>query len=76
MCDQTILVQSPEDLKIDRISKRDGASPEEIKARMSKQMPDSEKLKSTDFVLINDEKHPLIPQILELHQKFLKGGKS
>jgi dephospho-CoA kinase len=34
-------------------------------------MPEEEKLKRADFILINDEKQLLIPQVLELHSRFL-----
>jgi len=76
MCNYTILVCAPEELKIKRISKRDGSNRTEILARMAKQMTDSEKIKLADFLLINDEQQLLIPQILELHRQFIKGGEN
>ncbi len=30
-----------------------------------------EKLSMCDFIIINDETKPLIPQVLELHEQFL-----
>jgi len=72
MCDRNILVTAPVDLKIKRIQKRDQLSPGEIQARMDKQFTDEEKLKFADIVLKNDEQELLIPQVLALHERFLK----
>ncbi len=73
LCDINVLVVAPEDLKIARIRKRDGSKTEEILARMAKQMTDQQKTLLADYLLQNDEQQLLIPQILELHQQFLKG---
>ena len=37
MMDFTILVSAPEEMRIERVSKRDGSTHEEVKERMSKQ---------------------------------------
>jgi hypothetical protein len=37
-------------------------------------MPDKEKAKVANFLLLNDEEHLLIPQILALHTQFLKAS--
>ena len=41
---------------------------------MARQMSDEEKLPMADIVLENDEQKLLIPQILKLHEQFLRGG--
>jgi dephospho-CoA kinase len=74
MCDLTILVISPEVSRIRRIKVRDGISTEEILLRMDKQFSDEQKKILADHILINDESRLLIPQILNLHQQFLKIG--
>ena len=71
MCDQTILVKSPEALKISRIMKRDHISAEEVQLRFDRQFPDEQKEKLADHIIINDEQTLLIPQILALHQYFI-----
>ena len=71
MCDRTVLVKSPEKTKIQRIMKRDGITAEQIKLRMDRQFGDEQKEKLADHILLNDEHHLLIPQILSLHQYFL-----
>lgn len=69
--DYIIGVFSPADLRIQRIMQRDGLTSEEVSARMSKQMDENIKMKMCDFVLINNEKELLIPQVNALHEKLL-----
>lgn len=73
--DYVIGVSSSASIRIERIMKRDGLSPEEITTRINKQMNETEKMKLCDFVLMNDEKELLIPQVVALHQKFLEMSK-
>jgi len=39
-----------------------------VEARIDKQMPEMEKLKAADLVIINDEKSSLIEQVVRIHQ--------
>lgn len=71
MCDLSVLVKSPEYIRISRIMKRDGISAEDVKLRMDKQFSDEQKEKLANHALINDEEQLLLPQILELHNYFL-----
>ncbi len=72
MCDQSILLISPVESRINRVKARDGISTEDVLLRMNRQFSDEQKMKFADHVLINDEKQLLIPQIIQLHQQFLK----
>ncbi len=69
--DKTILVKSPDELRIKRLKARDKGSVEEITTKMAVQMMDAEKEKFADFVIINDEKKLLLPQVLTIHQHLL-----
>ncbi len=71
MCDQTVLVKSPLDMRISRIMKRDNVSEQEVRARMARQFSDEQKENMADHIIINDENILLIPQILTLHRSFL-----
>jgi dephospho-CoA kinase len=71
-CDYSILVFAPEELRIQRVQKRDGHSIAEIRDRMDKQMHEGEKEKLADFIIINDESIAVIPQILKIHNRFSK----
>jgi dephospho-CoA kinase len=73
-CDYTILVESPLEWRIQRLQNRDNSSEAQIRARIANQLPDEEKAKLANFLILNDEKHLLIPQILALHMQFLKAS--
>lgn len=69
--DFVIGVQSPENLRIQHSMERDNLSETEVKARMSQQMNQEEKMKLCDFVIINDECHSLIEQVLSIYKILL-----
>lgn len=69
--DYVIGVFAPKNLRIKRVMERDNLTEEQALARMSRQMDEEEKMKLCDFVVVNDERQLLIPQVLRLHQKFL-----
>ena len=73
--DHIIGVKAPLDLRILRVMKRDNVSREEILSRMNKQMDEEAKLALCDFIIINDEEQLVIPQVLQLHEKFLQLSK-
>ena len=72
--DKVIGVSSPISLRMERTMKRSNITSEQVKERMALQMDEKEKLRLCDYVIINDEQQMLIPQVLLLHQKFLKGN--
>ena len=65
--DYTILVTAPEELRIERVIKRDNTTREEVIKRISKQMKEEEKLKLADFIIVNDGLTSLLPQIYKIH---------
>ncbi|GHE48691.1 dephospho-CoA kinase [Sphingobacterium griseoflavum] len=72
--DYTLLVTAPMAVRIKRVTGRDGLSEQQVVERIDKQMSDDEKCRLADFVIINDESQPLLPQILQLHNYFLKAS--
>lgn len=71
--DAIIVVHTPLEERIKRVLQRDSHRTEEqVRAIISKQMPESEKLKRADFVIYNDGSKSLIEQVLELHEGFLR----
>ena len=64
-------VSAPQAIRIKRVIERDQLSREQVLSRMSRQIDESIKMKLCDFVIVNDEQSLLIPQVLELHTKFL-----
>ncbi|WP_294182560.1 dephospho-CoA kinase [uncultured Sphingobacterium sp.] len=70
--DYTILVTAPLSVRVQRVMKRDKVTEGQVMERINKQLADEEKLKLADFVIVNDGTTPLLPQVWNLHQKFLK----
>lgn len=70
--DKIITVFTSMQVRVQRIQKRDPQRTiEEIQGIINKQLPEEEKLQRADFVLYNDDRQLLIPQILKLHHQFL-----
>ena len=70
MCNKTIVVTAPLDLRIKRVMKRDGFTEAEIISRDSRQFSEEEKTRLADYVIKNDNQQLVIPQVLELHEVF------
>jgi len=70
--DFVIGVSAPSELRLTRTMERDNISEAEVRSRMDKQMNEEEKLRLCKYVIVNDEQQLLIPQVLELHEIFLK----
>jgi len=71
MCDKTIMVTAPLEMRITRVMQRDGFTREEILARDAKQFTEEKKITLADFVIKNDDSELVIPQVLKLHEQFL-----
>lgn len=69
--DKIIVVTAPEELRINRIMKRDTISREQIIARIKNQLSEEEKIARADFVIENDEKQAIIPQVMKVHEQLL-----
>ncbi|MEM7105121.1 MAG: dephospho-CoA kinase [Bacteroidota bacterium] len=67
--DKMITVFAPEEIRIDRVIKRDFTNRSEVLSRIAKQMPELEKIKRSDFVIINDGEHSLVSQVLDIHDQ-------
>jgi len=69
--DHVIGVAAPYALRLGRSMERNQFSEEEVKARMNQQMNEDEKIAKCNFVIINDEKSLLIPQVNAVHEQLL-----
>ncbi len=70
--DKIILVHAPEEVLISRVQKRDGSTREQVKQRLSRQMPQEEKIKMAHYLLCNDNTSLIIPEILRIHAQLLQ----
>jgi dephospho-CoA kinase len=71
MCDHTIMVTAPLELRIKRVMQRDGLTQAEIESRNAKQFSEEKKMQLADYIIRNDDTEMVIPQVLKLHQQFL-----
>lgn len=71
--DAVIGVKAPLSLRLQRTMDRDHITIEQVKARMNHQMDEDQKMRLCDYVISNDERELLIPQVLHLHERFVKG---
>lgn len=58
--DAVVVVTAGEDVRVERASARLGISEEEVRDRMRHQMPEEEKIKRADHVIVNDGNLPVL----------------
>ena len=74
-CDVVILLTAEEDVRIERVCKRDGVTSREVRNRINSQMSDEEKMKLADIVINNSgSEQQLYEQLDEykMHQKNIR----
>ena len=67
--DVTLMISAPLDLRISRAMTRDRSDRSAIEQRLSRQMPDEEKILLADYVIVNDGARAVIPQVEEVLRK-------
>jgi dephospho-CoA kinase len=70
--DFIIGVYAPAELRIQRAMRRDGLGAQQIRERMGRQIDDEIKMRLCDHVVVNDDKHMVIPQVIALHNMLLR----
>lgn len=70
--DATIVVVAPEELLIERSMDRDQIKRSTVKERLSKQMPQKEKIKKANFIIYNGMGDLIYPQVLEIYNLYNK----
>jgi len=71
LCDYTVMVQAPLEGRIERAMKRDNLTRAEVESRNANQFSEEKKTQLADYVIKNDGRHLVIPQVLKLHSLFL-----
>lgn len=70
--DRMITVYAPLEIRMKRLLIRDShRTAADIRSIINKQLSEEDKMARADFIIYNDDKQMLIPQVLSLHQKFL-----
>lgn len=70
--DKMVVVSAPEELRISRVIARDNMDEATVRARMANQLSEEERISRADYVIVADDRSLIIPQVLELHEIFLK----
>ena len=63
MADKVLTVVCPLDIRIERVMTRSAMSREHVLARMSNQWSDERRTAASDYVIVSDFRHPLLPQV-------------
>jgi dephospho-CoA kinase len=69
--DLIIGVSAPVALRIKRVTDRDGSGAEAVRERMRNQIDEAIKMRLCNIVILNDDQHPIIPQVLDIHRRLL-----
>ncbi|MBO2524027.1 MAG: dephospho-CoA kinase [Bacteroidetes bacterium] len=67
--DKIIFVSAPEDIRLQRVMKRDDCTEENVRSRMRLQMSEETKLSKADFVIYNDGDKALEPQVETINKQ-------
>lgn len=70
-CDFVITVTAPKELKIKRLLKRDTTTKKKIEAIMKNQWSDEEKIKLSNFIIINSDIEKTKDQVAKIHQQII-----
>ena len=70
--DKVINIYAPFELRLKRVIERDKLAKSLIIERMQNQMTDDKKNKLADFVIKNDGKSFLIPQVIKIHERLTR----
>jgi len=63
LMDKIVMVYTPLEIRIQRTIQRDNISREKVLERIQNQMPDEEKAKLSDYIIVNDNTKSLIEQV-------------
>lgn len=66
LMDKIVTVYTPMEDRIKRVMKRDGIASQLVLERIKNQMPDEEKVKLSDYVVVNDGTLSLIQQVQDI----------
>lgn len=69
--DGVICVLAPFQKRIERVMKRDNCTEQEVQKRIENQMSEEKKEQLSNFVIVNDDKEKLLPQIVSICKKLI-----
>jgi dephospho-CoA kinase len=69
--DKIIAITAPEDIRISRVILRNNMTHTKARAIINNQLPEEELIRRSDFTIVNDDRQPVIPQVLRLYNILL-----
>jgi dephospho-CoA kinase len=69
--DAVITVSAPEEMRVNRVMQRDNVSRKDVLKRSDNQWSNEQKISLADYIILNDEKNLVIPQVIEIHKQLL-----
>lgn len=72
LLDKTILVVAPDEVRLKRVVERDNVSERNVKNRMANQASQDELTKLADYLIYNDGKELITPQLLSIIENLKK----
>ncbi len=70
--DLNISVVASQNLRIQRVSKRDLLPENHVKLRMNRQWTEGKRVAKADFLIFNDDRFPILNQILSIHEDIIR----
>ena len=67
--DRVLTVVCPQDVRVERVMLRSSMSREEVLERMANQWDDGRRTALSDFIIVSDFRHPLLPHVWEVYNK-------
>lgn len=67
--DKVVFISAPEDIRLQRAMLRDHCNEENVRSRMRLQWNEELKINKSDFVIYNDGKKMLIPQVVKVNEE-------
>lgn len=65
--DKSILIDAPDHIRVERVTKRDGVTEEKVVERMNNQWPTAKIRPLADYIVVNNNKQLILPQVIKIH---------
>lgn len=71
LVDRVATVIAPAEERIERVIRRNNLSRDQVIERINSQMDDEERIRKSDYVILNSDTDMIIPSILKIHEDLL-----
>lgn len=67
--DKVLTVVCPQEVRVERVMQRSSLTKDQVLERMANQWSDGRRTELSDFTIVSDFRHPLLPQVWEVFMK-------